>query len=438
MPTYLSHKQRLRHCIRTSRRFAQSTRQDSVRRLAMAARTASRTLKLPRLALLTGMVALSACAALGDSPRSRSAARVQTKTQATPAQAPEATPNTNAPAQSPAESQAQSQAQSGSDTPQSANGRARFQVDRRPVKAINTFNGNHGHPYSLHPQWGSDDVTAMAWLEKQLNMSYANGYRRFVLILPGGRDRDTHLMSGSHWYPMSLQRRARLAEFFPRWIAEHPGVSLGLYTGFDIDPDPTTTEYANHYLAYFDNKAQRDRLWAQMAPWFEICGFTEIWWDYASPPGRRDEAVKFSQWLAEKGIKGGGEAMPRVLPDYDGNLDQEYMTAMPWMALPKYFRVHDSAKKWRVDPETTEAFFAMRGGDEVTDEELYSVFERGFIPWVYSTNMDERVMRIWNQVNSAIMQSQQSQASAPAAAPKPTPAPAPAFKTVMPSGRRHR
>jgi len=337
-----------------------------------------------RSAIMLSLLALTACTAWGEAPR-RASTRSRVITQG-----PQQTQTT---------------------TPDSAverTSRKGFVIDRRPVKAINTFNGNLADPNGRQARWASDDDTAIAWLKSRLDLGYRDGFRRFVLILPSGVDRSIDpktkrrvIMSASHWLPMSPARRARLAVFFPQWIADHPGVTLGYYAGFDIDPEPKDVDYVGHKIPKFDDTNDRQAMYDIMAPWIEQAGFTEIWWDYTSTFARRDQAVQLSQWLAKKGIHAGGEAVPIVLPKYNGKLDERYLRSMPWMALLSYFRQFDPDETWRVDPKTTEVFLGFRGGpkETPTDLELLNAFQRGFIPWVYADNLGAHVMKLWKQAN---------------------------------------
>lgn len=360
----------------------------------MAIHAARRTCSSRNLALVAGLAVLTACTAMGDGPRSRRATSdaEQTRKTAESVEAPQA--NANA-----------VEAEQFDVTPEqaAANG---FSMDRRPVRMINTFNGNPADPHGRHPGWAKDDVQAIQWLENQLNSAWSRGYTRFVLNLPAGRDRSIDpntgrvvFMSASHWLPMSEMRRQLLADFCRSWLADHPGATLGLYSGFDLDPDPSDIDYIGHYIPDFSKEEDREAMYDLIKPWIEECGFSEVWWDVASKADRRDEAVRFSQWLDAQGVKAGGEAVPRVWPGYNGKLDDRYLESMPWMALITYFRLHDSKQKWTADPNTTEAFIAFRAGDKPTDLEMLNAFQRGFIPWVYSGTLDERVWKLWNQAN---------------------------------------
>lgn len=357
----------------------------------MAIEATRRTFTVRNMALAGCLAALTACSALGDGPRSRRAGESDTKAAESAASgAPEVS----------------SVLAEQFDVPVAQAAMTGFPIDRRPVRMINTFNGNPDDPHGRHRLWAQSDTKAIQWLERELNRAWRNGYTRIVLNLPAGRDRSFDpktgkvvYMSASHWLPMSETRRNKLAAFCRSWLAEHPGATLGLYSGFDLDPDPTDINYLGHTIPDFSDEADREAMYGLIQPWIEECGFSEVWWDVSSKPDRRDEAVRFSQWLSQMGIKAGGEAMPRVLPSYNGKLDQSYLKAMPWMALVPYFRLHDGNQQWEVDPNTTEAFYAIRPGDDATDLEILSAFQRGFIPWVYSASLDDRVLKLWNQAN---------------------------------------
>ncbi len=390
----------------------------------MTIQTARRTFTSRNLALAAGMAVLASCTALGDGPRSRKAPADSKESKTTQA-APEV-PQLNA--NSPAEL---------FDVAPEQAAAIGFNVDRRPVRMINTFNGNPADPHGRHPGWAEEDTKAIKWLERELDRAWARGYTRIILNLPAGRDRSIDpktgkgvYMSASHWLPMSEARRDRLSAFCRKWLDAHPGATLGLYTGFDLDPDPSDMNYIGHTIPDFSVEADREAMFDLIQPWIEECRFTEVWWDVASKADRRDEAVRFSQWLGARGIKAGGEAMPRVWPGYNGKLDDRYLNSMPWMALATYFRLHDSKQKWTVDPNTTEAFFAVRAGDKPTDLELLSAFQRGFIPWVYSGTLDDRVWKLWNQANGngVIFQTQQNPNAAPNSDKNKT--------TSVPDGRR--
>lgn len=354
------------------------------------------------IAFSLSLAVMSAYAALGDQPNRRRAPQ--------PAEA-----KTPAISSAPVKAAKQIESTKAADSAAaSANG---FNPDRRPVRAINMFNGNPKNPHGLQDKWNDDDATAIEWLKGELERNHAKGYTRFVFILPAGVDRSIDPttnkpmnMPSSHWLPMAPSRRHALKEFVLQWLPAHLGVTLGLYTAFDLDPNPHDINFVGHTTPRFENESDRNRVYELIRPWVEEIGMTEIWWDLASSPQRRENALKFSQWLAERGVRAGGEAAPRTLPNYDGTLDASYTQGMPWMALTNYFRKFDPKQQWRVDPTTTEVFIGMRGGDNTpTDQEIISAIQRGFIPWVYAYSLEDRAMNHWNTV-----QPQQGSLQAPA------------------------
>ncbi len=205
-------------------------------------------------------------------------------------------------------------------------------------------------------------------------------------------------MASSQWEPQSEARQQAWREFLPRWLANHPGCTVGVYAGFDIDPNPKDVSFRDHRApnsAKLEDVRDMKRL---ATPWLDI-GMTEIWWDTAGKPDRRRHAMAIAQNLRELGMQAGGEAMPR---DFSSpgkrELDREAVHAMPWMALVPYFRQWDKNHSWRGDPNETELFIGLRGGDKPTDAEMRSAFERGFVPWVYSPTLSERALRIWGRI----------------------------------------
>ncbi len=270
--------------------------------------------------------------------------------------------------------------------------------DRRPVRAIACFNGSPRHPGMLNDEWGSsDDAHAIAWLRSELERGLEEGYTRFSLTLPGGKDPNQKFFSSSHWATMSARRQRMLARFCQEWLAAHPETTLGLYSGFDIDPTPTTVKFDGHRPPRIGNESDRRSMFARTLPWVEQCGFTEIWWDATSKSNRRGPAMHYGRMMMERGIRIGGEAIPRAGAK-SSELDREAIETMPWVGLVVYFDRWDPDWTWEVDPETTELFIAIRPTDPGTDEQLLSAFRRGFIPWVHGRKKDDRVMRLWRQV----------------------------------------
>jgi len=327
------------------------------------------------------LIALTACAALAVGPRQRT-----TRSNSSP----------------------QPTAQQ---SPQSATS-ASFDIDRRPVRAINMFNGNLADPNGKQAKWASDDATAIRWLRSTLDRNVAKGYTRFVFILPAGVDRSIDPATGrkvpmaaSQWEPLPPSRKSSLKAFLAEWLPRHPAVTIGYYAGFDLDPDPSDINYAGHTVPDFNKESDRLAMQRLVTPWIDQIGVKEIWWDTASKSNRRDQAVLFSHWLAQRGVKAGGEAMPRVWPNYNGTLDTKYLNAMPWMALINYYHQYDPKNRWTAGPRTTEAFVGLRGGEKNTsDLDLLGFFRRGFIPWVYAYSLEDRVIKLWRQANGAGLQ----------------------------------
>lgn len=278
-----------------------------------------------------------------------------------------------------------------------------FIPDRRPVRAIPCFNGEPRNPLGLQYYWSQNDRTAFDWFDKQLTKGLGEGFTRFVVILPAGRLRAERAvgersvpMGSSQWEPQSAGRKFAWRTFLPRWLAAHPGCTVGVYLGFDIDPEPNDVNFSNHRIP--DVRTIDDvRAMKQLAaPWLDI-GMTEVWWDAASKIDRRAHAMALAPSLRMMGMRAGGEAMPRLV-SHPNALDPDAIEAMPWMALIEYHRKWDPTRSWRVDPETTELFIGLRGGENATDAELRSAFERGFIPWTYAPGISRSVMRVWRSM----------------------------------------
>lgn len=268
-----------------------------------------------------------------------------------------------------------------------------------PVAAINTFNGDSGDPAKLgrHPAWAGDPSEKQpAWLDSQVQKAVDAGYRNIVFILPFG--------DPSTPDPMSANQPRMLRSDRHRWDTidiiirkhrlAHPDLVFGIYMGYGIDETPDTIDFSQRRAPSYASHIDRSLFLAQHAPLVDL-GIDEVWWDLASAPQHRTDAILFAALLhGELGLRCRGEALPRNLPSYDGHLDPAFTGEMGWMALLPYYRQWDTGA-WQAR-EGSDLFVGLRAGDRPTREELESLRDRSIWPFVYSASLYDEVEKVWN------------------------------------------
>ncbi len=274
---------------------------------------------------------------------------------------------------------------------------AGFTPDRRPVRAIPCFNGSSANQYGLQPDWANPDVEiAVAWLEERLLAGVEEGYTRFVLTLPAGRDFNAEYFSSSHWWPQAPERREALGRFFRAWFDAHPETTLGVYTGFDLDPTPEDVEFSGHRVPQAEDAADVAALIDLHLHWFTECGFSEVFFDATSRFVRRNEVTLLVDEFSALGVRVGGEAMPR-LSFYPNRLSESDIETMAWVALVPYFELWDPEGAWIADPGRHELFVALTPESIANEELVQDILSRGFIPWVHGSGGDIglRARELW-------------------------------------------
>lgn len=257
--------------------------------------------------------------------------------------------------------------------PARAEAEAAFEIDRRPVFMLRTWNGSYGpdNPLGLSPGFRADDAgRAMA---QALTRQYRKGWRRFMLHTPtGGPPSATLSKTVGEWWSRSEAWRTTMTRELSAWLARHPDATLGIYTGLRLRsgemPDDETLARC-------------------LQPWLDI-GLTEFAFDATSPVENRDEFLRVQSWLTARGARAIMEAYP--VDRSRGVVEESWLARTPMVAAARYETMHDPDDRWSFNPASTEVWVSVGIGGGPTLEEARDYVRRGYVLFVYSIDENQR------------------------------------------------
>jgi hypothetical protein len=262
-------------------------------------------------------------------------------------------------------------------------------VDRRPIRVVSLWNATKLTPVGLNTGWAAPD--GPQWLKRQLEQGHAEGYRRWLLILPAGHPPGQLQMPMSQWLPIDAEKRARTVEILRQFRAEHSGghdphgrIEIYVYVGWVPHP-PDSLRIEDRRGADPMSEIQHVH-WMRptIEGWIMEAGLDGVWFDWASSAPNRANLVVYARALATLGIKVGGEAVPIDRRGGGFDLSEEAFQA-PWFALAREMKTWDPDRRWRVDPATTELFVGLSThGPGFTEQDILDWHARGFGFVVYS------------------------------------------------------
>ena len=259
---------------------------------------------------------------------------------------------------------------------------AAFEIDRRPVFMVRTWNGSYGpdNPLGLTPGYRGDDAGRR--IAQGLTRQYARGWRRFMLHTPtGGPPGATLDQTVGEWWSRSEAWRRTMSRSLREWTARHPDATLGVYMGLRL---------RNGQLPDDETLARC------LQPWLDL-GVVEFGFDATSPVGNRDGFLRAQAWLRERGARAVMEAYP--IDRERGEVDDWWLSRTPMVANRHYNGMHDPDDDWTFDPNGSEVWIGVGRGGGPTLEEARDYVERGFVLLVYSIHEQDRM--------NALMASQQ-------------------------------
>lgn len=253
-------------------------------------------------------------------------------------------------------------------------------ADMRPVAWITTGGAprNDENPTGLRRQLIDPDE-GYRWL---LDQFLTQPFERFIIHLPAQVNHGDK-QGGAQYWPIDPARLEQWELAIRDAQRQRPEITIGAYGSLvlqythSIDqPDP--------HLARFNSTRDRWMVWQQsIRPWIDA-GCYEYWWDAASSPAVRSDAVRFSRWLSYyHGVRAGIEAIP-TYQDRDGKriLDTNTMNSAPSLALLAFVRAFDPQGNWNVSELRYEAIIIIqptRNWAEPTVDELVALIRNGFV-----------------------------------------------------------
>ena len=247
-------------------------------------------------------------------------------------------------------------------------------VDRRPVYFLRTWNGSYGRGNPLGLTAGyRNDLTAAQKIVERLDVLYDEGWRRIVLHTPTGGPPHAVLDSTlEEWWRRSPQWRSTMRQAIRAWKSDHPDAVIGVYMGVRRrNGQPPTDDWLARCL------------WPLTDAGFEIFAF-----DATSIKESREIFRTAQSWLRSRGAKAVMEAYP--VDRSIGQVEEDWLADTPMVALQRYVERHDPEGEWRFDTATTEVWIGVGRTEPFDEAVLRDQLERGFIPFVYWLNEEDR------------------------------------------------
>ena len=291
----------------------------------------------------------------------------------------------------------------------------KFHIDRRPIAAINTYGAVYNKTPTGQGEWFYNEGGVTRLIEDRVLPLFEIGYRRFIVWLPAGSQRQK-LMASSQWQPQPEYRKKEWYEVFKPWLASQPNIDFGIYGGFLID-DPYSLEMNEDRLRVPTTTNELNREWFRLSwsNWIEL-GMNWGRLDWAGRPEHRRDMVSLSNQFDVLGIDLGGEAIPTDTEMVDGvkiwNPDNYCIHRCPWICLHAY--AAPRCATWNFDPFRTqiEVILSNHERDQypITREVIDDYIDRGFVvgTMLKNNNDEDREINeyVFNQMtarNKSIM-----------------------------------
>jgi len=329
-----------------------------------------------------------------------------------------------------------------------------FVPDRRPIKVINLFGGLWNHNVTGNIPWWIDQKLSgpdfpecnqthyiddgclplnssghyryrrdyanngipdsIDELLRLLDEAYNAGWRRIVLNRPAGQYKgpdetfspSREILPASQYWPMPLWKREGLEKYLKRWIHAHRGtgdddISIGIYVGYRIT-SPCKISSLDRHVPDMSNPADACAVYQNLRPWIKI-GIDQVWFDASSQNLRTDaptpiapeQLLQIGQSRNYRGIRIGGEAIPRVVENGQEKPNETMLAYAPFMALRRFYesfpciptRVTCRPGTSWVVPVSSEVGVGFQRDISLSPLSLDIVKDyvnRGFVPWAWS------------------------------------------------------
>jgi hypothetical protein len=199
-------------------------------------------------------------------------------------------------------------------------------------------------------------------------------------------------MCASQFWPLPRERRALLKQMAQRLKRKYPGLQLGVYCGWGLDPTPQTVEMTAWRYPDWYNRKDRAAIVDQYRGWRDI-DFDFLVIDAITQQGWRDgTALTWLDYLEKRcRLRTIGEAYPLKKRGRVRVNDNPAMNQHAWMALHRYI----TRRKIPGDPVAAR-YMGLNGhmpGWRDSQAKRLEIIAQcvadGFIPWIYDYGTTE-------------------------------------------------
>jgi len=236
-----------------------------------------------------------------------------------------------------------------------------------------------GHTNEFVDWWkvpeGVDNLIA------RLDNDFGDGFRRFMLYLPGGGLSNSTTQSPNQWFTMSEERQEEIESKLGAWIEANESAQVMLFLGLKIELN--LDKIFTHEID-FDNTVVPDIINDSLAaeyvrqnldPWVNI-GVTNFVFPMAFDEDTEEEFrdFAFANWIFDRRVTGIG------LPiDSDGLLIEESLSNFPIAERIEEYLQARGDNDWVFSSENTEVGVFVSPAYEFSANELTSLLDDGVI-----------------------------------------------------------
>ena len=285
-------------------------------------------------------------------------------------------------------------------------------------KPINEINRQFGRLYRLwrdlylDPTNGSQESPnfwksefAVNNLIDRMTQDYNNGFRRFMLWLPGGGV-STELISPNHWFTLSSDRRQQLINKIQDWLSDREDAIISVYASGLFNNDISRIDahdIIDNQAVFYDvnNQDHIDYFNQNWGSWIQDVGIKEIYLHYASRSNNKQLASQLAMNKKNDNIRIGGQGLPFA---ENGIFDEQFISRIPWVTSFENFRSIQGSDKFIFDSLNTEIGILLIPEMSISAEEISQISDQNVIIWSEKGYYDKYIIDAagFNSSNSAL------------------------------------